>query len=245
VDEANSTVASAEALTLGELPLSTDELKAQTPPSPYPGGTMLDFWHTFKFYIGLLTTALVFIAWSTNLVAKPLATAFGGTVVLIGMSVAYFSYARNKRDEHLPVVVTHGEEYLPGSTLAILEPDSRLNDAIIHSAIKEARGRTVVFLYLNSGNAVRTPNVLEVHDPYYDDERAKKTFGRAEYLARESGVKRLFLYAIIHVLSVVHPYDTLIAAENSSEIQWIKPDSIRYESTPEGKIAHLLKHWYA
>jgi hypothetical protein len=167
------------------------------------------------------------------------------------MSVAYFSYAQHKRSEHLPVVVTHGEEYLPGSTLAVLEPDSGLNDAIIHSAISEARGKTVVFLYLGTRRSVQAPNLLEFHDPYYDDEQAKKTFGRAEYLARESGVKRLFLYrqlepnAIIHVLSVVHPYDTLIAAEHSSEIQWINPDSVRYESTPEGKIAHMLKRWYA
>ncbi len=96
-------------------PLTSVSLGEATPASPYTGRTVLNFWHTFKFYIGLLTTVLVFIAWTTNLVAKPLATAFGGTVTVVGMSIAYFTYARHKRDEHLQVAVTHSEEYLPGS----------------------------------------------------------------------------------------------------------------------------------
>jgi hypothetical protein len=85
---------------------------------------MLNPWYIFKFYIGLLTTALVVTAWTTNLVAKPLATAFGGTVTVVGMGIAYFNYARHKREEHLPVAVTHSEEHLPGSTLAVLMPES-------------------------------------------------------------------------------------------------------------------------
>jgi hypothetical protein len=251
-DEADGAVAFTEAPALSTgLPLPGDELKEEIPPSPYAGRTILNFWHSFKFYIGLVTTALVFIAWTTNLVAKPLATEFGGTVVAVGMVVAYFSYARHKRDEQLPVVITHGEEYLPGSTLAVLAQGSRLNEAIVQSAINEAEGRTVVFLYLGTGHGARTPNVLEFHDPYYDDEEAKKTFGRAEYLAREARVKRVFLYrqlephAVEHVRSIVHPYDTIIAAGDAQQIQWINADRVRYEVTPEGKIAHLLKRLYA
>jgi hypothetical protein len=232
-----------------ELPLTEDQLKEETPPSPYAGGTMLNFWHTFKFYIGLVTTALVFTAWTTNLVAKPLATAFGGTITIVGMSVAYFNYERHKRDGHLPVAVTHAEEYLPGSTLAVLLPDSGLNVAIIHSALNNAEGGAVVFLYLGIGHTERTLNVLEFHDPYYDDEQAKSIFGTAEHLAQKSKVRRLFLYrqlepyAIMRVWGKVHPYDTVIAAENASEMRGIDPDRIRYEVTPEGKIAHLLKRW--
>lgn len=40
------------------------------------------------FYIGLLTSAMVMIAWGVNLFAKPLATLFGGGVTLIGMLIA-------------------------------------------------------------------------------------------------------------------------------------------------------------
>jgi len=40
------------------------------------------------FGLGLMTTALVALAWGTNLVAKPLATVFGGTLTLLGMLLA-------------------------------------------------------------------------------------------------------------------------------------------------------------
>src|SRR5581483_11851596 len=42
-------------------------------------------WRTFDFWLGVLTTFLVALAWSTNLIAKPLATLSGGSVALIGM----------------------------------------------------------------------------------------------------------------------------------------------------------------
>ncbi len=193
-----------------------DKRDEETPISPFSGEKVLNFWHTFKYYIGLLTTVLVFTAWTTNLVAKPLATAFGGTVTIIGMSVAYYNYARHKRQEHLPVPITHNEEYLHGSTLAVLMPDSKLNAAIIHSAINNARGNTVIFLYLGITPPKSTPDMLEFHDPYYYDDQAKKTFGKAEHLAQKTKVKHLFLYrqleplAVQHVWSAVHPYETII-----------------------------------
>jgi len=228
---------------------TSDPLTEETPPSPYAGGMMLNSWYTFKFSIGLLTTALVVTAWITNLVAKPLATAFGGTVTIVGMGIAYFNYARHRREDHVPVAVTQNEEYLPGSTLAVLMPESELNDAVIHSALTHANGKPVVFLYLGSGHPGPTPRLFEFHDPYYDDEQAKKTFGRAEHLAQKSKVKRLYLYrlqephAIEQVWRIVHPYDSVIAAEHASRIQDINPDRIRFEVTPEGKVAHLLKRW--
>jgi amino acid transporter len=40
------------------------------------------------FYVGLLTSAMVFLAWCVNLFAKPLATLFGGSVTLVGMMIA-------------------------------------------------------------------------------------------------------------------------------------------------------------
>jgi amino acid transporter/nucleotide-binding universal stress UspA family protein len=41
-----------------------------------------------NFYLGLLTSTMVLVAWGTNLFAKPLATLFGGSVTLLGMAVA-------------------------------------------------------------------------------------------------------------------------------------------------------------
>jgi amino acid transporter/nucleotide-binding universal stress UspA family protein len=42
----------------------------------------------FGFWLGVLTTLMVMVAWSINLVEKELATYFGGAVTLIGMLVA-------------------------------------------------------------------------------------------------------------------------------------------------------------
>jgi hypothetical protein len=41
------------------------------------------------FALGILTTILVMIAWGTNLVFKPPATAFGGAVTVVGLVTAY------------------------------------------------------------------------------------------------------------------------------------------------------------
>jgi hypothetical protein len=41
-----------------------------------------------------LTTALVILAWTTNLVAKPMATIFGDSVTLLGMGIAFFTSPR-------------------------------------------------------------------------------------------------------------------------------------------------------
>jgi amino acid transporter/nucleotide-binding universal stress UspA family protein len=40
------------------------------------------------FFVGVLTTAMVIVAWTVNLVEKELATLFGGAVTLLGMLVA-------------------------------------------------------------------------------------------------------------------------------------------------------------
>src|SRR5579884_363308 len=49
-------------------------------------------WFKIDFWLGILTTLLVGIAWSTNLVTKVLATEFGGGVALLGMAIAYTNY---------------------------------------------------------------------------------------------------------------------------------------------------------
>jgi amino acid transporter len=40
------------------------------------------------FYVGLVTSAMVMLAWGVNLFAKPLATLFGGSVTFVGMMIA-------------------------------------------------------------------------------------------------------------------------------------------------------------
>ena len=218
--------------------------------APAPTGKPT-IWSNINFWLGILTTVLVFIAWSTNLVAKPLATAFGGTVAGIGMLVAYFNYQSHRQAGRVPVMTTGVEGRLPGSILAVLTAMNGRNDAVIQTAINHADGHPVVFLYVgeNKGKSVRTPSMFEVVDPYLDDQKAKEYFGKAEHLAQQAKINRRFVYrlqepgAIARVWQIVHPHDTVVAAENAASVEDINPDRVRYELTTSGKVAHFLKTW--
>jgi amino acid transporter len=246
----NGTTPTAQASAASLEGTGTRRVPADGPaPSPYTRRMVLDAWHTCKFYLGLLTTALVLLAWTTNLVAKPLATLFGGSVTLLGMGIAFFTYSRKKQQGHVPVPITHAAEYLPGSLLAVLVAGNEHNEAVIRSAIESAHGQPVTFLYLGRATTDRVPRLFEVHDPYYDDEAARKTFGRAEHLAQKAKIARHYVYrqqepgTIERIWQVIHPHDVVISSENTSLLEEINPDRIRYEVTPDGGVAHLLKSW--
>src|SRR2546421_818170 len=123
---------------------------------------VLSLWSTINLYLGILTTALVVLAWSTNLVSKHLATEFGGAVVTTGMAVAYLNYRYNKRKGRVPVTITGVEGRLPGSVLAVLTAGNGHNDAVIRAAVNNAHGHPVVFLYLseNKVKAGRAPTMF-------------------------------------------------------------------------------------
>ncbi len=212
-------------------------------------------WFKIDFFLGILTTLLVATAWSTNLVSKPLATAFGGSVALLGMGVAYVNSQRSSKVGRIPVPVAamRIEEALPESVLAILLPDSKKNDAVIRAAINNAdeRQRPVMFVYIAKPRARTTaPRMMEIVDPYLEDQEAKQLFGKAEARAVKSHVpRRMYIYLqgdpdiANHVWQQVHPRDTVVAADNSERFKDINPNRVRYEITPEGKVAHLLKQW--
>jgi hypothetical protein len=214
-------------------------------------------WFKIDFWLGVLTTLLVATAWSTNLVTKPLATLFGGSVALLGMGVAYANYIQHKRTGRVPVavVMTRVQERLPDSVLAVLTADNGHNDAVIRAAVSNAdhteRKKPLVFLYLGRPRKRATaPRMMEIVDPYLEDPHAKEYFGKAEGQAIRAKIPtRRFIYlqeqptAAAQAWHVIHPHDTVIAAENDELIKDINPDRIRYELTPFGKVAHLLKRW--
>jgi amino acid transporter len=208
-----------------------------------------ELWYNIDFWLGILTTFLVATAWTTNLIYKRPATLFGGTVAGIGMLVAYINYRRQKQKGYLPVVTTGLEGRLPDSILAVLTAKNGRNDMIIRSAINSADGKPVVFLYLGEPRAERIPQIFEVYDPYLYDPQAKKSFGKAENLAQKSKSPRRFVYsteepgAVADVWHIAHPHDTIIAADYAGDVADVNPDRIRYELTPDGKVAHLIKRW--
>ena len=212
-------------------------------------------WFKIDFFLGILTTLLVATAWSVNLVSKPLATVFGGSVALLGMGVAFVNNRRSSNTGRVPVpaAVTRIEEALPNSVLAILLPDSKKNDAVIRAAVNNAdeRHRPIMFVYVGKPEArITAPRMMEIVDPYLEDQGAKQNFSKAEDRVVKSNIpSRTYVYLqgdpdIANLVwQQVHPRDTVVAADNSERFKDINPDRVRYEITPEGKVAHLLKQW--
>ncbi|TMD62907.1 MAG: APC family permease, partial [Chloroflexi bacterium] len=202
-------------------------------------------WQQLDFWLGLLTTLLIMLAWSISIISQPLATAFGCSVALAGMAVAYVNYIRGRA----PVVTPYLEGRMPDSLLAVLTAGDQHNGAVIEAAISHARGKPVVFLYLAEPKAKRAPQLFEVMDPYLEDEPAKDTLKQAALLARKARLTTRFVYrpqtpgAAARVWQIVHPHDVVLTAEHAVQFEEINPDRIRYELTPRGKVAHLLKHW--
>ncbi|HYL42311.1 MAG TPA: APC family permease [Ktedonobacteraceae bacterium] len=207
-------------------------------------------WKTIDFWLGILTTVLVVVAWSTNLVAKPLATAFGGSVATVGMAIAYFNYGRHKRHGLSHVGITHVEHRLPGSILAVLIQDDKHNETVVRVAIHNAARKPVVFLYISKIRpSTAAPRMFEFADPYLHDEQAKETFARVEHLAQKQKIVRRYVYrlqtpdVVKSVWSVVHPKDVIADAERMEMFEDMNPDFVRYELTPDGKVVHLVKNW--
>ena len=202
---------------------------------------------TLNFYLGILTTFLVVIAWTTNLIAKPLATAFGGSVTVLGMLIAYINYRFHLKKGRVPVPTTGVELPLPGAILAVLSTDNPYNEAIIKSAASNPDKKPVVFLFLGKRSDRQKPELFRLIEPHLNDEQARLVLGRANYLARQANLDTRFVYrhqkpgAAYHVWQELHPRETIIAPDQADALQQIHPDCTYDESIPEGKLVHLLK----
>lgn len=215
-------------------------------------------WRSVDFWLGVLTTGLVMVAWITNLIAKPLATEFGGTVTVIGMIVAYVHYRKQQQKGQAPVhiVPLSNVELMTNATLAVLFPsEDKANTTVIHAAINNNDRKPLAFLYIGQPQKIAPPQPFEVYDPYLSDEYALNTFRKAENYVREEkpSVSPLFLYRSLqqpskqqeaqivqYIWRTMHPHELLIAAENVEMLEDINPDRIRYELTPQGRVAHLM-----
>jgi amino acid transporter len=202
---------------------------------------------TLNFWLGILTTILVLTAWSTNLVAKPLATAFGGSVTIIGMVIAYVNYALHRRKGHAPVITTGVERNFPGAVLAVLTANSTDNDAVIKAAISNPGKKPVVFLFLGNYVSTLKPELFRLIEPHLNDPQARQIFGKANHLAEEARVNSRFIYrrqtpgAIYRVWQTLHPVDTIVSPEQASELKEIHPDQVQTEATSSGEVVHLIK----
>ena len=217
------------------------------------GNETRGLWFKINFFLGIITTILVITAWSTNLITKPLATGFGGGVTLLGLIIAYINYRHQEKQGrvYVPAPMKRLNRRIQGSVLAILTDENGANNAIIEAAVHSANNRPLVFLYVGQPTQRSSaPRMMEIVDPYLDDKKAKDYFGRAESMALKAKVpNRHYIYleeepdVVAQAWQVIHPHDTVVAAKEDKQFHDINPDRIRYEITPAGRVAHLLKTW--
>ena len=161
-----------------------------------------------RFILGLITTVLVSGAWITNLFAKPLATMFGTSVVLVGLAIALVSYRRERRrgpspifphvyqHQHPVVFMSRGRRLPAARVLALLPHDPEQAQTLANLAAADTSGRPVAFLYIAHPDAARQkpPQMLEIVDPYRDDSTAQEVFATAEAAARKARLDSRFIY---------------------------------------------------
>ncbi len=215
-----------------------------------PGHTAVGLVSRWMFILGLLTTALVMLAWGTNLIFKPLATAFGGTVTAVGLITAFATAHYLAKQGKWMVFPTQLYGALPNAVLAVLPVTTEGREAVIRAACQEAQdGGEVVFLYRGTPPSKRRPALFENADPYLADEAARQAFSDAEQIARQQQVAHRAVYtlpkpdAVFHYWQLIRPRDTIFASQESLQGQSLAPDRVRHSLGPAGQVTHYLKSW--
>lgn len=212
------------------------------------------------FAIGVLTTLLVIVAWAVNLVAKPLATEFGGGLTMIGLVAGFstYRYYRRRRPAVFPVPFRPqravasianalGNRPSAGDVMVILPHDQLAAEAVIEAATRAADGRGAVFLYRGQRYPNQKHELLEVNDPYLKDFSAHDAFARAEMLTRNHIPNRRYIYVpgslprevVGEVWRNVAPKETLVTIEDQGMLPPMAVDRIRRHTTDGMTVLHM------
>ena len=213
------------------------------------------------YVIGVVTTALVIGAWAVNLVAKPLATEFGGGLTVIGLiaGIATYRYSRGHRPAVFPVsfrpqraaesiAAALGGNTTAGEVLVILPHEQIAAERVIAEASRAAAGRGAVFLYRGAKHANQENDLLEVTDPYLKDFSAHDAFARAEVLARKHIPHRRYVYVpgnlpreiVAEVWHTVSPKETVVTVEDQGILPPMAIDRIRRHTSDGTTVLHMF-----
>jgi amino acid transporter len=215
-------------------------------------------WRQLGFAVGGLTTLLVFVGWSVNLVAKPYATFFGGGLTLLGLAVGFWTYRRGReqrptvfplpyRPELAAELIAGQFEREPADVLVILPRDQNMADAVVDEGLQAAAGKRVVFLF--RGSAPPGPAELwEVSDPYLKDYIAQDAFTRAEMRTRKDIPNRRYVYvpgslprdAIGRVWAEVRPRETVVLQGEQDVLPPVALDRVRHRVHGGVQVLHLM-----
>jgi amino acid transporter len=213
------------------------------------------------FAIGILTTVLVVIAWSVNLVEKPDATKFGGGLTVIGLIVGLATYrnSRRSRPAVFPVSfrpqraaesIAHalGSRPSAGEVLVILPHEQLAEEAVIAEAARAAKDRGAVFLYRGNTPATEHSDLLEVTDPYLKDYSAHDAFARAEKLARKAVPHRRYVYVpgnlsrevMRDIWTTIYPLETVVAIEDQNILPPMAVDRVHRHVIDGTTVLHMF-----
>jgi amino acid transporter len=213
------------------------------------------------FAVGILTTLLVMVAWLVNLVAKPLATEFGGGLTVVGLiaGLLTYRYYRSRRPAVFPVpfrpqraaesiVGALGNRPSAGDVLVILPHEQLAAEAVIGEAARAAAGRGAVFLYRGNRYPNQHHELLEVSDPYLKDYSAHDAFSRAEMLARGLVPNRRYVYVpgnlpremVGQVWRTVSPKETVVTVEDMGMLPPMAVDRVRRHTTDGTTVLHMF-----
>ncbi|MFI5284071.1 MAG: hypothetical protein ACHQ0J_13225, partial [Candidatus Dormibacterales bacterium] len=210
--------------------------------------------------VGVITTLLVVIGWSVNLVAKPDATIFGGGLTLVGLiaGLSTYRYYRRRRPAVFPVAfrperakesiaIALGHEPAAFPILVILPHEQTAAEAVIGEAARAASGRGVVFLYRGNRYPHQNHELLEVSDPYLKDYAALDAFSRVELLARKQLPNRRYVYMpgnlpremVAEVWRTVSPLETVVTDEDQEMLPPMAIDRIRRHAIDGTTVLHM------
>ena len=213
------------------------------------------------FYaVGVATTVLVVVAWSVNLVYKPLATGFGGGLTLVGLiaGLATYRYSRSRRPAVFPVpfrpqraaesiASALGNKPSAGEVLVILPHEQLAAEAVLMEVARAAAGRGAVFLYRGNRYPNQHHELLEVTDPYLKDYAAHDAFARAEMLARNHVPHRRYVYVpgnlpremVGEVWRTVSPIETVVTVDDQGMLPPVAVDRVRRHTTDGTTVLHM------
>src|ERR1700682_2281832 len=216
---------------------------------------------TAIFVIGVVTTGLVVTAWAINLVAKPLATEFGGGLTVVGLVIGLMTYRyyRSRRPSVFPVpfrpqraaesiAAALGNRPSAGDVLVILPHDQQAAEAVIAEAARAAGGRGAGVLYRGNRYPNQHHELLEVADPYLRDFMAHDAFARAEMLARDRVRNRRYVYMpgslpremVGELWRTVAPKETLVTVEDQGMLPPMAVDRVRRHTTAGVTVLHMF-----
>lgn len=159
---------------------------------------------TPMFILGIVTSLLVVTAWATNLVAKPLATLFGGAVLGTGLAVVGVTLQVRRRRRHPGVVpVVHRFEAwhpaLSDPLLVLLPEDARRTRELTRAAVAEAGDQHVVFAFISSHEPETShARLREIRDPYLHDEPAHAAFAEVRGCVPRAMRRRVHAVYVAH-----------------------------------------------